>query len=108
MAQLWTVELAQKASEDLDQVILHTEENFGRDQAVRYSALIGNALQELSRSGPAHPLAKERSEVLPGILSMQVQRAGKKARHILFFKELEQKIVIVRILHESMDFREHL
>lgn len=108
MARLWTVEFAQKATKDFDDVILHTEENFGRDQAVRYSALIGNALQELSRSGPAHPLAKERSELLPGIRSMQVQRAGKKARHILFFKEHQQKIVIVRILHESMDFREHL
>jgi len=107
MTQLWTVEFTQQATKDIDEIIHHTTERFGRDQAVRYSALIGKSLQELSQSGPAHILAKERPELLHGIRSMQVQRAGKKARHILFFTEHEHKIVIVRILHESMDFGEH-
>lgn len=112
MPPLWKVELSEKASNDFDNIIRHTFESFGHHQALRYSNLISGTLTELSHSGPFHSLSRSRLELLDGIRSIAIQRLGKKARHILFFKALpetpDQTIVVVRILHESMDFTEHL
>lgn len=112
MKSLWTVELSHKAGLDFDSIIRHTFEQFGHQQADRYRELIADSLQELSSSGPAHPLATTRPELGSDILSLHIQRQGRKARHIVFFKEKPkrptQTIVVVRILHESMDFLSHL
>jgi len=112
MPPLWTVEFSQRAAADFDDIILHTFKNFGQHQAQRYSQLIGNSVRELSESGPLHPLAKSRPELVAGIQSMPIERQGLKAKHVLFFKAVSEtltgRIIILRILHESMDFGEHL
>ncbi|WP_286255690.1 type II toxin-antitoxin system RelE/ParE family toxin [Marinobacter shengliensis] len=90
----------------------HTRDQFGSRQAMNYSGLIAHTIQELSDQGPDHPLAKDRSELLPGIRSIRIQRESQKARHTVFFKAIcetsARKLVVVRILHDSMDFAEHL
>jgi len=112
MQPLWKVELSQKAARDFDEIISYTRDNFGVNQAKRYSALIAHAIQKLSEHGPDHPLAKDRSELFPGICSIQVQRESQRARHIVFFKAVHEvssrQLVILRILHDSTDFSEHL
>ncbi|GGC56639.1 type II toxin-antitoxin system RelE/ParE family toxin [Marinobacter halophilus] len=112
MSPLWTVELSRKARDDFDNIIRHTFENFGHHQAKRYSELIANSLRELSEQGPSHSLANDRSGLIAGIQSIPIQRSTYKARHLVFFKastdEKVRKLVVVRILHESMDFGEHL
>lgn len=112
MSPLWTVEFSQRAAVDFDDIILHTLKHFGQHQAQHYSQIIGNSVRELSESGPLHPLAKNRSELVAGIHSLLIERTGLKARHILFFntdtEKQARKIVILRILHVSMDFGEHL
>jgi toxin ParE1/3/4 len=112
MAPLWTVEFSQKAATDFDDIILNTLHSFGHQQANRYSRLISQSIQALSESGPRNPLAKNRPELGAGIQSIHIQRLGQKARHILFFKVLPDKkqktIVILRLLHEAMDFDDHL
>ncbi|MEH6562229.1 MAG: type II toxin-antitoxin system RelE/ParE family toxin [Marinobacter sp.] len=112
MLPLWTVEFSQQAANDFDDIIRHTFKNFGQRQAKGYSQLIGHSIQELSESGPSHPLAQDRSELIAGTQSMHIQRQGHRAKHILFFKTVTEnqtrKIVILRLLHKSMDFGEHL
>jgi len=112
MPPLWTVEFSHKAAADFDDIILHTFKNFGQHQAQRYTQLIGNSVRELSESGPLHPLAKSRPELVAGIQSMPIERKGLKAKHILFYNTVTEKqvrkIMILRILHASMDFAEHL
>lgn len=112
MHPLWTVELSRKASEDFDRIIHQTFENFGHHQANQYSELIANCLRELSDQGPTHPLVNNRPELIHGIQSIHIQRSSKKARHLILFKafanERARKLVVVRILHDSMDFVEHL
>jgi len=112
MPPLWTVEFSQKAATDFDNIIHNTLHKFGALQATRYSQLIAKSLQELSVSGPHHPLVKNRPELFQGIQSMHIQRKGYKARHILFFKTItkahSRKIIILRLLHESMEFGAHL
>ncbi|MEH6355861.1 MAG: type II toxin-antitoxin system RelE/ParE family toxin [Marinobacter sp.] len=111
MHPLWKVEFSQKASSDFDDIILHTAENFGRHQAESYSRLIANCIKELSEYGPLHPLARNRPELIASVQSMRIQRQGQRAKHIVFFTvtaPTTRKILILRLLHESMDFGEHL
>ncbi|MEC9387745.1 type II toxin-antitoxin system RelE/ParE family toxin [Marinobacter sp. bablab_jr008] len=112
MHPLWTVELSQNAARDFDEIVRYTRDNFGIHQAMSYSGLIAHTIQELSERGPDHPLATDRSELLPGIRSIRIQRESQKARHVVFFKAISEmsarKLVVVRILHDSMDFAEHL
>lgn len=112
MPPLWTVEFSQNAATDFDKIIRHTFNNFGQHQANRYSQIIARSIQELSELGPHHPLSKDRSALISGVQSMHLQRSGQKAKHVLFFKAVTgkqiRKIVILRLLHESMDFGEHL
>lgn len=112
MSPLWTVELSLKAREDFDNIIRHTFENFGHHQAKQYSKLIANSLRELSEQGPNHPLVNDRSGLIAGIQSMHLQRSAHRARHLIFFKASTaapvRKLVVVRILHESMHFGGHL
>ncbi|WP_417521811.1 type II toxin-antitoxin system RelE/ParE family toxin [Marinobacter sp.] len=112
MPPLWTVEFSQRAAADFDEIILHTFKYFGQHQAQRYSELIAHSVRELSESGPDHYLAKTRPELHADIQSMPIRRVGMNAKHLLFFKEVvdkqSRKIVILRILHTSMDFEEHL
>ncbi|MFB2765458.1 type II toxin-antitoxin system RelE/ParE family toxin [Marinobacter shengliensis] len=112
MPPLWTVDLSQRAARDFDAIVKYTRDNFGPNQAKRYSTLIARTIQEISEHGPNHPLAKDRSELFPGILSIQIQRQSQRARHVIFFKAASaastRQLVILRILHESMDFSEHI
>lgn len=111
MPPLWTVEFSQRAATDFDDIIRHTFKHFGQNQAQRYSHLIAHSVRELSESGPDHPLTRSRPELHADIQSMPIQRMGMNAKHLLFFKEVAEKqsrkIVILRILHTSMDFEEH-
>jgi|AntRauTorcE11898_2_1112593.scaffolds.fasta_scaffold15767_1 toxin ParE1/3/4 len=112
MQSLWTVELSQKSAMDFDDIIRHTFEHFGSRQADRYGKLIAQSFEELSTNGLAHPLAMARPELGSDILSLPIQRQGRKARHVVFFKQMPERsvktIVVVRVLHESMDFSSHL
>lgn len=112
MLPLWTVEFSERAAADFDDIILHTFKYFGQNQTQRYNELIANSIRELSESGPLHLLAKNRPELAPDIQSMPIERRGMNAKHILFFNTVTEhqarKIVILRILHTSMDFGEYL
>lgn len=109
---LWTVEFSETALTDFDEIIYNTLIEFGQMQAERYRDLIAHSLQELSKTGPEHPLASDRSELRPGVKSLPIRRRGKDARHVLFFTEGKgypvKSILIVRILHDAMDFTDHL
>lgn len=112
MLPLWTVEFSRQAANDFDDIIRHTVKNFGPHQAKRYSKLIAHNIQELSETGPHHSLAKNRPELIAGIQSMHIKRQEQRARHVLFFKAVTRnrtrKIIVLRFLHKSMDFGEHL
>lgn len=109
---LWTVELSETALSDFDEIIHHTLNDFGQMQADRSRDLIAQSLQELSETGPKHPLASDRSELRPAMKSLPIRRRGVNARHVLFFTEgnghPDKSILIVRILHDAMDVIDHL
>lgn len=87
-----------RATADIDHIYDHTEANWGIDQAKKYTQLkfACHGLAELPRSGRlAHTIRKGYSVLNCG-------------SHNIFFREEHSRIVIVRILHNRMDFKRHL
>jgi toxin ParE1/3/4 len=93
------VRLSNRATRDIDHIYDQTELNWGSDQAEKYIFDIRSACERLSdhpRPGrPAHGV-----------------RTGyfifKSGSHNIFFREDKSGILVIRILHQRMDFKRHL
>lgn len=89
------VALAALARNDLVEIGLFTERRWGAEQRLRYLSLFESAVATLaSGSKPG----TRRHGFGPGIRSFPV------GRHVLFYREeAPGRIVVLRILHQSMD-----
>lgn len=107
----WTVRLSAAAEADYRNILRWTMENFGSDQARVYAGTLSSALKELS-AGPAIIGVKERDEIGPDIRTLHVARKGRKGRHFIMFRVSgfhgRNVIDVLRLLHDSMDFKRHL
>lgn len=104
----WKVRLAAAAEADVRAIFLWTVEHFGVEQARRYRATIFAAFRDLD-DGPEAAGVRDRAEVGRGLKSLHVARHGRRGRHlILFTAGAENRIQILRILHDSMDLARHL
>ena len=69
------------------------------------------ALGELQQK-PNTPGVRDRSDILSGLKFYHVARRGRAGRHFILFRIVERKgepiVEVLRILHESMDFKQHL
>lgn len=86
--------LTPAAESDLELIWGYTAERWGINQANRYVDDLAAAFDLLAES-PA--LARLREEFAPSV------RIHPHAHHLIVFIEAEGGIVIVRVLHESMD-----
>ncbi|MBI4702767.1 MAG: type II toxin-antitoxin system RelE/ParE family toxin [Deltaproteobacteria bacterium] len=103
MAQLYITELAEA---DIAGVLSHTLERWGAAQYARYGELIELALADLAANPGCGGL---RSEIRPGLRAHHIKRPGRNARHILFYRvERDEHVVVLRLLHDHMDFARHL
>ncbi len=82
------------ATADLRSIVVYTRERWGDRQARRYAKALGEALRQL-RDRPG--LGRVRDELHAGMRSFPV------ASHIVFYREIDAGIAVVRILHGSMD-----
>jgi toxin ParE1/3/4 len=105
----WTVRLAAAAEGDFQDILQWTAEQFGDAQARAYAETIIAAIEALS-AGPEAARARPRDEILPGVFSVHISRAGRKGRHLILFRiDRQQRIVeVLRLLHDSMDLARHL
>lgn len=104
----WTVRLTTPAQLDIATVLDWTLENFGPTQYDLYKSLITQRLQDLTE-GPSRHGVKVRDEILPGLLSFRLAQSGRSASHTILFRVAEeQEIEVLRVLHEAMDFEQHL
>lgn len=83
-----------QALEDLRAIGRYTRKEWGLDQARRYRQELEAAMQRLSRD-PG--LGRPREDIAPGL------RSFRTAAHITFYLAGHDGIVIVRLLHPSMD-----
>jgi len=91
--------VADAARRDLESIARYTEERWGATQRRRYMDTFNEAFARL-REGSV--LGGRRDDVRPGLLSLAV------GRHVMLFKEIEETIEILRVLHDRMDVHRHL
>jgi toxin ParE1/3/4 len=108
--------ITKPASQDLAAIQLWTRDHFGTEAAHRYGLLIRLASREIahtpSRIG-VQPAYEGAEEFLAYHLRFSARRLAAaqrvtKPRHLLVFKIELDCVVLLRILHDSMDAKSHL
>ena len=105
----WRVRLADRAAQDVEDILDWTFEQFGPLQLQIYTDVINDALEALN-AGPQLIDVRRRPELGDDVATLHVARHGYKGRHQLVFRvdETTCLIEILRILHDSMDFQRNL
>ena len=91
--------LSPRAQRDLDGIFDYTVGQWGLPQALRYTDLIEIACARLAE-GPLQ--AEGCAYIRPGYRRRRVEQ------HVIYFRQTDYGIAIVRILHQSMDAAKHL
>jgi toxin ParE1/3/4 len=91
--------IAAAAQDDLRSIARCTEREWGADQARRYRDALRGRLA-LLRERPR--LGRPREELASGLRSLPC------GRHVIFDKDAEERLEVLRILHGGMDVRRHL
>ena len=99
--RVWMFELFKKplAEEDLKNIWLYSFKNWGETQADYYMQQLDAGLHRLM-DNPM--LGRSRDGIRLGYRSIQINR------HIAYYLIQNQRIVIVRVLHERMNPSEHI
>jgi len=90
-------QLTGQSAADLREVARYTRQTWGVVQAERYGEELELALQQLSL---APNLGRKRDAIQPGLRSHPV------ARHLAFYIQQKDKIIVLRILHPRMNVDE--
>ena len=91
--------LTQAAKQDLRSIGRYTQATWGREQRNRYLTKLDNCF---------HRLAKEPQR---GRACDDVRVGYRKyliGRHLIFYREVNEGIEIIRVLHDRMDVEAHL
>ncbi len=90
--------LSNQASIDLDSILDYSIINFGTDVMIKYHKSIEKCFETLDD----HPdLGTEVEHVRSDYLCFEHRS------HLIFYKEANQDILVIRILHKSMDAPRH-
>lgn len=106
----WTTRLTAAARSDFDEIIDWTVDQFGPAQAIAYARALTALISELD-ARPSQPGMKERPELGKGIYTLHVARRGRKGRHFVVFRIVDQRarvLEVLRFLHDAMDLPRHL
>ena len=91
--------LSRKAESDLVDIAQYTVAEFGPEQARKYR----DQFRACFRSLLDNPLlGRSAEEIAPGLRRIRQQA------HVVFYIPSDAAILIVRVLHHSMDFERHL
>lgn len=109
--------LSPSAWNDIREALLWSRERFGENAAERYRALIQQALRDIA-ADPDRPGSANRADLARGIRTYHLffsrdrargpAGAVKKPRHFLIYRRRENRIDILRVLHEARDLDRHL
>lgn len=94
-----TYRLTAEAESDLLEIYLYGFQNFGESQAEAYFAELESCFEILSKE----PLiSRERTEFTPPV------RIHHHGRHLVVYGIQADLLLIIRVLHDSMDVKRHL
>jgi toxin ParE1/3/4 len=88
-----------RALADLEEIWEYTQNRWDADQAERYSLILRQGIEQLA-SDPRR--GRPCDHIRPGYRRYAV------GSHVVFFRVVEERMHIVRVLHQSMDFERHL
>jgi toxin ParE1/3/4 len=91
--------LTETARADLASILRYSTRTWGRDQATKYIEALRDTMKSLVRGTV---VTRARDDLRP---ATQMAISG---RHSIFFEANESRILVVRVLHDSMDYRRHL
>ena len=98
-ASLTELRLSRRAETDLAEIADYTIGEFGITQARQYRDSIMACFESLANN--PH-LGRSANELSPGLRRIRQQA------HVIFYLHRQDQILIVRVLHHSMDFERHL
>ena len=94
-------DITKEATEDLYRIWEYTVDTWSEEQADTYYALIESGMDKVAEV--PEQVGKPYDEIFPGLRGYHVRR------HMLFFVLQDNgRALIVRILHEKMDYARHL
>ena len=93
------LELTQIARADLKSIRRYSQRTWGPDRTAEYMGALRDTLQGLL-AGTV--VSRNREDLRPGL---QMATSG---RHCVFFEVEQSRIVVVRVLHDRMDYQRHL
>lgn len=114
--QAYKIVVAHAARDGLEDILEWTTSAFGNIGRRRYEALIQTALTELA-ANPSRTGIRQRSDIGKGICTYHLSSSRKRAststqvakpRHLIFFRVNANVVQILRLLHDTMDFAQHL
>ena len=91
--------LTEIARADLARIRRYSTRTWGPDRTTKYMDALRDTMKGLVR---ATVVTRARDDLRPAI---QMATSG---RHSIFFETDESRILVVRVLHDSMDYRRHL
>lgn len=89
-----TYVLSEEAAADVDEIYEFGEYKFGNAQAIKYLIGLEEYFEKLGRNPD---IGRERSDIKIGLFSLPY------ISHIIFYRKLEDKLRIVRILYGGRD-----
>lgn len=108
------VRLSAGAVAQLRDILLWSEERFGRAAALRYDRLIRTALEDLA-TNPHRIGVKVRTDLAPGtctyhlVYSRTRARCGvRRPRHLLLFRVGADVVDVAAVLHDAVEITQHL
>jgi toxin ParE1/3/4 len=93
------LELTEIARADLKSIRRYSSRTWGQDRTAQYIAALRDTMKRLV-AGTA--VSRSRDDVRPGL------RMVASGRHCIFFEADESRVLVVRVLHDRMDYRRHL
>ncbi len=93
------LELTEIARADLKSIRRYSQRTWGSDRTAQYMAALRDTLKGLL-TGTV--ISRHRDDLRPGL---QMAISG---RHCVFFEADPSRILVVRVLHDRMDYQRHL
>ena len=91
--------ISRQADNDLVSISQYTSAEFGESKARKYRDHLKGCFDALLTN--PH-LGRSAEELAPGLRRIRQQA------HVVFYLPTEEEVLIVRVLHHSMDFERHL
>lgn len=93
------LELTEIARDDLKSIRRYSQRTWGPERTLQYMAGLRDTMKGLV-AGTV--LSRKRNDLKPGL------RMTASGRHCVFFETNESRVLVLRVLHDKMDYPRHL